>query len=407
MVTGPLFAWFPEESASYLLGCWLRAQPPGSEVVVLAPLPLQEAAEALVAALPGVNAQVFAVSPGTDLPAPLRTRIQSASSPCAVAPVELDKVPMRYQFALMPEVTPHYAMLRQLWQWGFRAVHFAGLQGGHTFRIPHMPESFQNKHRGERCFVVGNGPSLNAIDMSRLRGEITLGSNRCFLGYESWGFPFTYWGVYDAYQIEQYHPAYEAGVPPETVKFFPAEYLPALHVANGCPVNSVWPSGALRAFSASPDMTYVGFTVTYMLLQIAATMGCDPIILVGADHRYELTRRGYIRALRTMRRAVARAMRGGRAYETIQAAHRAWRKGGRRGGEPALWGTEQATSATHFTAAYTAGGRNRFLPPEPEEAERDFDCAQMWATTNGRQILNATPGTALESFPKVEFDHLF
>lgn len=406
-MTGLHYVWLPAESADYLLGCWLRAQPSGTQVVVLAPESLREAAEVQVGASSQISAEVIAVAPGTALPEALAAQIQSAPPARVIVPMALDHAPMRYRPALMPELSPQYAMLRLLWQWGFREVHFAGLHGGHIFPIPHMPEAFHNRHRGQRCFVVGNGPSLNAINMTRLKDEITLGSNRCFLGYDTWGFPFTYWGVYDKYQIEQYHPEYEAGVPAETVKFFPVEYLPALHVANGCPVNSVWPSGVARAFSAAPDETYVGFTVTYMLLQIAASMGCDPIILVGADHRFELSRRGYVRALRSARRAVARTLRGGRVYEAALAAHRAWRKGARGGVEPALWGTEQATSATHFTPNYTAGGKNRFLPPEPEEAERDFDCAQAWAVAQGRQILNATPGTALDSFPKVDFDSLF
>ena len=136
-------------------------------------------------------------------------------------------------------------------------------------------------------------------------------------------------------------------------------------------------------------------------------MGCDPIILIGADHRYELTRRGYSRLWRGARRALTRRLRGGRVYDAALAAHRAWKKRDRAPGTPALWSTEDAAGPTHFTADYTAGGKNRFLPPEPEEAERDFDCARAWADANGRQILNATPGTALESFPKVDFESLF
>lgn len=393
---------------AHLLGCWLRGRTPGQHVTVLTPPDTQLLAGQVCHSCPEVDAQVLSAAPGGPLPEQVCARVQSAAAPSITVPLSLDQAPMRYHPTLMPELPPHYGTLQLLWQWGFRSVRFAGLHGGHEFSIPHMLDKFRGRHEGQRCFVVGNGPSLNAIDMSRLRGEITLGSNRCFLGYETWGFPFTYWGVYDAYQIEKYHAEYEANIPAETVKFFPVEYLPALHVANGCPVNTCWPAGVRRAFSDSPEQTYVGFTVTYMLLQIAACMGCDPIILVGADHRYALSRRGYLRALRSARRAAMRTLRGGRLYAAGTAAHRAWRKhGGGRIGDPALWSTEDAAGPTHFTDRYTAGGKQRFLPPEPEEAERDFDCAQAWAKAEGRRILNATPGTALESFPKVDFDSLF
>lgn len=314
---------------------------------------------------------------------------------------------MRYRAGvLMPEIAPHYDLLRPLWHWGFREAVFVGHVGETILPMPHLLDGLHNRHRGERCFVVGNGPSLNAIDMTRLKSEITLGSNRCYLGYEAWGFPFTYWGVYDHFQIEEYHRDYETHVPPETVKLFPAEYWPVLHMAEGCPVNCVWPDPRPRAFSDDPARVYRGFTVTYMLLQIAAIMGCDPIILIGADHRYELSRRGYSRVLRSVRRGVTRHLRGGRIFDTVLAAHRAWRKGGAPGA-PSLWSTADATSPTHFTTGYTDGGKNRFLPPEPEEAERDFACAQQWAEASGRQILNATPGSALEIFPRVEFAALF
>ena len=32
-------------------------------------------------------------------------------------------------------------------------------------------KNFKNKHEGKRCFVIGNGPSLNKLDMSKLKDE--------------------------------------------------------------------------------------------------------------------------------------------------------------------------------------------------------------------------------------------
>jgi len=391
----PYYACLPEGESPYLLECWLRTLPPEARVVLL-PSDAHGAPER--SALPAdprlTLAREFDAVAARDCP---RIHI----------PVSLERVPMRYRAGVsLPEVSSRYALLPPLWRRGFREAVFVDHGGETVLPMPHLLDGFHHRHRGERCFVVGNGPSLNDIDMTKLKGELTLGSNRCFLGYESWGFPFSYWGVYDKYQIETYHPVYESAVPADTVKFFPAEYWPVMRVAQGCPVNSAWPDPFPRAFSDGPSRVYRGFTVTFMLLQIAAIMGCDPIILIGADHRYELSRRGYSPILRRAWRGVARRLRGGRVYETALAAQRAWTKGSRSGDAP-LWTTADATRATHFTSDYTDGGKNRFLPPEPEEAERDFDCARRWAEGSGRRILNATPGTALESFPKVDFGRLF
>jgi hypothetical protein len=394
-------AYLPEGESPYLLDCWLRTLSAEARVLLLVG---DGSAIGEGRRHPAITA-LYRVDPGAPRSEAIRQAIESSAR--VHIPLSLDRIPMRYRTGvLMPEVAPHYDLLRQLWRWGFREA-VCVEQGGETsLPMPHLIDGLHNRHRGERCFVVGNGPSLNAIDMTKLKGEVTLGSNRCYLGYESWGFPFTYWGVYDHYQIEEYHLDYEAHVPADTVKFFPAEYWPMLRVAEGCPVNSVWPDPRPRAFSDDPAQVYRGFTVTYMMLQIAAIMGCDPIILIGADHRYELSHRGYSRLLRSVRRGVARHLRGGRAYNATLAAHRAWRKGGT-SGAPSLWTTGDAQSPTHFTARYTDGGTNRFLPPEPEEAERDFGCAQQWAEASGRRILNATPGSALEIFPKVKFEELF
>lgn len=390
----PYYTCLPEAESPYLLGCWLRTLPSDARVVVVPATPDQLPDSSIVPSDPRLLLQ--------------------AGGPPAIGenrrihiPVSLAKVPLRFRSGVyMPDLPPHFPLLRHLWHQGFREAVFVDHGGKSFVSMANMLDAFHNRHRGERCFVVGNGPSLNAIDMGRLKDEITLGSNRCFLGYARWGFPFNYWGVYDRYQIERYHPVYEAEVPPESAKFYPMEYGPVLRFENGCPVNCQWADPSPRAFSEEPGRVFRGFTVTFMLLQIAAIMGCDPIVLVGADHRYELSRRGYSRFARMAWRGAARRLRGGRLYESVLAAQRAWTQG-RDASAPALWTTADASQPTHFTPDYTDGGRNQFLPPEPEEAERDFECARRWAEARGRRILNATPGTALESLPRVDFGSLF
>ena len=38
----------------------------------------------------------------------------------------------------------------------------------------------KNKHKGERCFIVCNGPSLTKKDLAKLDGEVTFGTNLIF-----------------------------------------------------------------------------------------------------------------------------------------------------------------------------------------------------------------------------------
>ena len=72
--------------------------------------------------------------------------------------------------------------------------------------------------------------------MRLLKDELTFGSNRSFLGYEDWGFPFRYWGISDRLQIEMYREEYEAGMDADSIKFIPFEYLGFLRMPNQVPV---------------------------------------------------------------------------------------------------------------------------------------------------------------------------
>jgi hypothetical protein len=43
---------------------------------------------------------------------------------------------------------------------------------------------FRNRHPGERCFIIGNGPSLAIDDLDRLRSKTTFASNKIYLAFD-------------------------------------------------------------------------------------------------------------------------------------------------------------------------------------------------------------------------------
>lgn len=335
-----------------------------------------------------------------------------AAAGCAeiVLPLPLNHRPLRHQApVLLPDVRPHHALIAGLWRAGYRRFTWYGLAGARTLELPQQLEAFRDRHKGQRAFVVGNGPSLNQLDMGRLKDEITFGSNRCYMGFEDWGFAFTYWGIYDALQIEEYGPEYAAMLPNAPVKFLPLQYWPLVTLENACPLHMDWPRSGPREFSTDPARLIVGYSVTFMLLQIAAIMGCDPIYLIGLDHRYHVQRpQQLVRAVRLAGKWVARHFDHTAWYQAAEGAAEGWQKARRSGdvSRARIWQASDAAGATHFTSKYT-GSQKRFLMPRPQDAERDYECALQWARSNGRSILNATPGTALEVFPKVAFEKLF
>ncbi|MGI3170752.1 6-hydroxymethylpterin diphosphokinase MptE-like protein [Pseudooceanicola sp. C21-150M6] len=228
---------------------------------------------------------------------------------------------------------------------------------------------FVDIHKGERCFVVGNGPSLNKIDMTRLKSEITLGSNRAFLGFPKWGFSYNYWMVQDRILADQNADEFAEKIPADTVKFIPytiLKYFNVSNLKNVVPVHLDYTKQC--TFSNDPSGLHEGFTVTVGLLQIAAIMGCRQIILVGADHNYPIP-------------------------ESNVNSDRKWSGEGLQ---------------THFSEDYTNHQNGQVWEmPDVVKMTKAYDAAAKWAEENGIEILNASPGSKLNSFPKVSYDSLF
>lgn len=261
-----------------------------------------------------------------------------------------------------------YKIIKRLWCSGFKKFKITNALGTLTLKFDFLLNNLKNRHKNERCFVIGNGPSLNLINMSKLKDEITLGANRSYLGFEKWGFYFNYWGIVDRLQIEEYGQEYERYLPEDTVKLFPFEYLSFLKFKNQCPVNHFYNYENFPKFSVDCDKIYLGNTVTYFLIQIAAIMGCNPIILVGVDHKYHL--------------------------------------GIKDKNHDEKWCASDAKEETHFDDKYTSSEK-QFIQPRPEKAEMAFDHASAWSIENNVEILNATPKSALNSFEKVKYEKLF
>jgi len=204
---------------------------------------------------------------------------------------------------------------------------------------------FKDIHKKGIAVVIGNGPSLNDTPLEKLN-YITFGSNMIFRK------PFTpdYYCIIDEEMMNACLPLPNDFAPKE--KFIRAE------AAVGNPIYPVVANGF------STDMTnfvVMGGTVTYALLQIAWYMGIETVLLVGVDHHYPM-------ASRYNRKFV--------------------------GGE---------TDIDHFQPAdgkpYFKTGKI-FNAPELEGTARNYAIAQELFTKDRRRILNLTPDTKLDVFPK-------
>ncbi|NSW51710.1 MAG: hypothetical protein HPY85_04330 [Anaerolineae bacterium] len=307
---------------------------------------------------------------------------------------------------VFPKIQDNYKTIKILWQLGFRVFELYSYHGVRLLKIPYLLDEFINLHKGHRAFIVGNGPSLNEIDMSLLQNEITFGSNRCYLGFDGWGYQFTYWGIVDRLQIEHYQHEYEDNVPVNMIKFFPFQYLPLFQFENACPVpHKFGVKPGEPAFASGPDMLYLGWSVSYFLIQIAAIMGCNPIYLVGMDHNYSLDQRkmGMIDGNRWFDKNPLTRMTVDLARKIIKP----FRRQAQTKSQPAFWRSSDASHPTHFDQRYTQGEDRFFVPPRPVYAEQAYRHARHVLESRGVTIFNATPGSALHEFEFVDFENLF
>lgn len=272
---------------------------------------------------------------------------------------------------------------------------------------------YSGAHSGDRCFVIGNGPSLAETDMNLLRSEITFGSNRCYLGFKKWNYPFTYWGCTDRLQIEEYAEEYESNLPADVVKFLPTEYAGFSEHKNQCFINQSYEVLESPKFSQESDVVHMGNSVTYSLMQIAAIMGVRQIILLGVDHNYPVVMgaAGHSdgQGIRSVVKGMGKRLLGGtRIWRVAGAAWHAAKNGGptdKSRKDAKTWTVGNARGKTHFDEKYTTG--KRFIAPRLVEIERALESAKVWGEKNNVEILNATPGSALNVFPKVSLDSLF
>ena len=153
--------------------------------------------------------------------------------------------------------------------------------------------SLRNKYIGQRCFIIGSGPSIKKMDLSPLKNEITFGFNAFFLLAESLGFLPTYYLVEDNLPAEDN--AEMINALKGTTKIFPQDLNYCLkkdpHTIyvhfdrySSDPKKAEFPGFSDNALRC----VYWGGTVAYMALELAYYMGIREVYLIGIDLDYKV-----------------------------------------------------------------------------------------------------------------------
>ena len=223
-----------------------------------------------------------------------------------------------------------------------------------------MLKGYENKFQGERCFIIGNGPSLCNTHLTKLKNEYTFGMNRIYLAFPEMGFSTSFFVSINDLVIQQTAEDIQQLKMPKFISwrshqwFQPSQDLFFLYTTYTEPGFSERATGRL----------WEGATVTFIALQLAYYFGFKEVVLIGVDHSFTTK------------------------------------------GKPNEMVISQGDDPNHFNPAYFGKGF-RWQLPDLETSEMAYRMAKAAFEKNGRKVLDATVNGQLTVFPKVEYDRLF
>ena len=227
--------------------------------------------------------------------------------------------------------------------------------------------TLKNKHVGERCFVIGNGPSLSINDLDKLKNEVSFAANKIYLAFDQTDWRPTYYCVEDHLVLQQN--LKEINNLQGMIKLIPeAMNNWVLGIKGAIFYNLLWsdfypdfPKFGIDAL----ETLYWGSTVIYSMMQLACFMGIRDIYLIGVDFNFNIP-------------------------ENVKQN-----------------GIELTSTGeiNHFHPNYRKPGE-KWHVPNLHVQEKSFGSAKSEIQKLGGCIYNATRGGKLEVFPRVDFDKI-
>ena len=219
---------------------------------------------------------------------------------------------------------------------------------------------YKNRHSGQRCVLVCNGPSLNCMDLSFLKHEIVIGLNKIHLGLLKFGFYPNYLVVVNEKVLRQSVDEIKNST---SVKFLSNrcpdlfDHTPLVHVVETQKFD--------QAFSRDlSEGLNEGWTVTYAALQVAYYLGFHEIYIVGMDHSYEFS------------------------------------------GEPNQAKFMSGPDVNHFSSDYFGYGQE-WDNPDLVRSEQSYEVAKQVFNLEERKIYDATVNGQCYVFEKVNYEDVF
>jgi hypothetical protein len=219
-------------------------------------------------------------------------------------------------------------------------------------------QSLKNKYKGERLFLIANGPSIKDMDLSVLKNEFTMCMNRFYIYFEKIGYVPNFLVCIEDTVLDQFS---------EDFNNLEMEYK----FVNWRQLNNIPKSHYLKeSYALNPffqtDLTkptHFGGTVTFACLQLAYFLGFEEIVIIGMDHSFKEKGRASTVEIRN--------------YDKDE---------------------------SHFDPNYFPKGM-KWVLPDLEKSESGYKIANEFYNANNRKIYDATVNGKCTIFEKKDFNY--
>jgi len=237
----------------------------------------------------------------------------------------------------------------------------------------------KGKYKGQRCFLIANGPSLNMTPLYLLKDEYTIMFNRAGLIIERLNYIPSFYMISDGlvgrnikdeinYYVDNckhvFVPDINKG---ELVKF--TDFVPFKE-------NVLYMYEEPKKFSRSLPFMNVGGTVIYAAFQVLMYLGFDEVIVVGNDMNYVVAKNVDVLTEEKNNKGL---------YQNIR--------------------SQKDDDPNHFDPRYFGKGKEYHQPTDVivNKIFGSLDRVAKEYKKSGIKIVNAGYNSAVKSFPKQDF----
>jgi len=223
--------------------------------------------------------------------------------------------------------------------------------------------NLQNAHKGERCVLMANGPSLTRMNFEQIKDEFTIGLNRIYLLFDQLPFEPNFHVCVNELVLEQFASEIAALKMLKFLNWNRHQYFDTvdeklMFVKLGMRLEDQFGLNLVKPISS-------GGTVTFVALQTAYYLGFKEVVIIGMDHNF---------------------VDKGTPNKTVERT--------------------AEKDQNHFHPDYFPKG-SKWQLPDLRRSEFAYALAREAFEKDGRRIIDATEGGKCQVFEKATFDSVF